>query len=65
MSGLLRRVLVDERGAISTEYALTAGLLGVATALAFAALGDALDQMYEPITVVTSQGRSLSNDLSF
>jgi Flp pilus assembly pilin Flp len=65
MRGLIRRLAPDRRGAISVEYALAAGLLGVATALALAALGDALDQTYEPVTVVTAQGRDLSNERDF
>jgi Flp pilus assembly pilin Flp len=43
MRGLIRKLVSDRRGAISVEYALAAGLLGVATALALAALGDVLD----------------------
>ena len=65
MRGLISRFVSDRRGAISIEYAIAAGLLGVATALALAALGDALDQSYEPITVVTSQGHDLSNERGF
>jgi Flp pilus assembly pilin Flp len=65
MRGLIRRLASERRGATSVEYALAAGLLGVATVLALAALGDALDQSYEPITVVTSQGHDLSNERGF
>jgi Flp pilus assembly pilin Flp len=43
MRGFIRKLVSDRRGAISVEYALAAGLLGVATALALAALGDVLD----------------------
>jgi Flp pilus assembly pilin Flp len=65
MRGLIRRLVADRRGAISVEYALAVGLLGVATALALAALGDALDQRYEPVTTVTAQGHDLSNERGF
>jgi Flp pilus assembly pilin Flp len=65
MRGLIRRLASDRRGAISVEYALAAGLLGVAAALALAALGDALDQSYEPVTAVTAQGHDLSNERGF
>jgi Flp pilus assembly pilin Flp len=65
MRGLIRRLVSARRGAISVEYALAAGLLGVATALALAALGDALDQRYEPVTTVTAQGHDLSNERGF
>ena len=65
MRGLIRRFVADRRGAISIEYALAAGLLGVATALALAALGDALVQRYEPVTAVTAQGHDLANERSF
>jgi Flp pilus assembly pilin Flp len=65
MRGLIRTLVADRRGAISVEYALAAGLLGVATALAVAALGDALDERYEPVTTVTAQGHDLSNERGF
>jgi Flp pilus assembly pilin Flp len=65
MGGLIDRFLIDERGAIAVEYALAAGLLGVATALALAALGDALDQSYEPVVVVTAQAHDLSREREF
>jgi hypothetical protein len=41
------------------------GLLGAALALGLAALGDALDQSYEPVTVVTSPGYDLSKERGF
>ena len=65
MRELIRRLASDRCGAISIEYAPAAGLLGVATALGLAALGDALDQTYEPVTVVTAQGHDLSNERDF
>ena len=65
MRRLIRRLVTDRRGAISVEYALAAGVLGVATALALGALGDALDQSYEPVTVVTAQGHDLSDERGF
>jgi Flp pilus assembly pilin Flp len=65
MGGLIDRFLIDERGGIAVEYALAAGLLGVAAALALAALGDALDQRYEPVAVVTAQGQDLANPREF
>lgn len=61
MRGLTRRFVAERSGGIAVEYALVVGLLGAATALGLAALGDALDQSYEPVTVVTSQGYDLSN----
>ena len=42
------------------EDALAVGLLGAAIALELAALGDALDQRYEPVVVVTSPEYELS-----
>ena len=65
MSGLISRVLIDRRGGIAVEYALAAGLVGVAAVLALAALGDALDQGYEPVTTVTAPGHDLSNERDF
>jgi Flp pilus assembly pilin Flp len=65
MGGLIDWFLIDERGAIAVEYALAVGLLGVAAALALAALGDALDQSYEPVAVVTAQGHDLTNQREF
>jgi Flp pilus assembly pilin Flp len=60
MRGLIGK-LVDRRcGAVSVEYALTAGLVGVATALALAGLGDALDQAYVPPAVVTGQSHHVA-----
>jgi Flp pilus assembly pilin Flp len=61
MCGLIRKLLDHRSGAISVEYSLAAGLVGVAAALAFAALGDALDHMYETTTVVTGETQSVSN----
>ena len=60
MYGLIRKLLGNRSGAISVEYALAAGLVGVAVALVFAALGDALDQMYETTTVVTGETQTVS-----
>ena len=65
MRDLIRRFVTDRRGGIAVEYALAVGLMGAATALALAALGDALDQSYEPVTVVTSQGYELSKQRGF
>ena len=65
MRDLIRRFVSDRRGGIAVEYALAVGLLGAATALALAALGDALDQSYEPVTVVTAQGYELSKQRGF
>jgi hypothetical protein len=64
MTGLISRVLIDRRG-IALEFALAAGLVGVAAVLALAALGDALDQGYEPVTTVTAPGHDLSNERDF
>lgn len=63
MHGLIRKFLGDRNGAVSVEYTLAAGLVGVAAALAFAALGDALDQMYETTTVVTGETHSVSTQM--
>lgn len=63
MCGLIRRIVTDRRGAISLEYALLAGLAGVATALALATLGDVLKQTYQPVTVMTGEAHSLSSEL--
>lgn len=65
MRGLIKKLLADRRGGIAVEYALAVGLLGVATVLGLAALGDAADQSYEPLAVVTSQGYELSNQRGF
>ena len=65
MRDLIRRFVTDRRGGIAVEYALAVGLLGAATALALAALGDALDQSYEPVTVITSHGYELSKQRGF
>jgi Flp pilus assembly pilin Flp len=59
----IKRLATDRRGGISVEYALPAGLIGVAAALACVALGDALDQAYEPGVVVTTQARSVPSEL--
>ena len=56
MRCLISRFSIDPRGAIAVEYALAAGLVGLAAVLALAALGDALNDSYEPVTAVTSQG---------
>jgi Flp pilus assembly pilin Flp len=60
MGGLIGKLADSRRGAVSVEYALTAGLLGVATALALAGLGDALDQAYVPPTVATGQAQHVA-----
>ncbi len=65
MSGWINGLLVDRRGAIAVEYALAAGLVGLAAILALAALGDALNQGYEPVTAVTAPGHDLSNARDF
>lgn len=65
MRDLIGRLLAERRGGIAAEYALAVGLLGVAIALGLAALGDALDQRYEPVTVVTSQAHELANQRGF
>jgi Flp pilus assembly pilin Flp len=65
MSGLISRFLIDRRGGIAVEYALAAGLVGLAAVLALAALGDALNEGYEPVTAVTTQGHDLSNERDF
>jgi len=65
MRDLIRRFVADRRGGIAVEYALAVGLLGAALALGLAALGDALDQSYEPVTVVTSPGYDLSKERGF
>jgi Flp pilus assembly pilin Flp len=65
MSGLINKLCLDRRGAIAVEYALAAGLVGLAVVVALLALGDALDQGYEPVTSVTTQGHDLSNQRDF
>jgi Flp pilus assembly pilin Flp len=65
MRDLTRRFVADRRGGIAVEYALAVGLLGAAIALGLTALGDALDQSYEPVTVVTSPGYDLSTQRGF
>jgi Flp pilus assembly pilin Flp len=65
MRVLIRRLVSERGGGISVEYALAAGLIAAATALALAALGDALDQSYEPVTTVTGQGHDLANERGF
>jgi Flp pilus assembly pilin Flp len=65
MRDLIRRFMAERRGGIAVEYALAAGLLGATLALGLPALGDALDQSYEPVTVVTSPGYELSNQRGF
>ena len=44
---------------------LRPGLVGLAAVLALAALGDALNDSYEPVTAVTSQGHDLSSEREF
>jgi Flp pilus assembly pilin Flp len=65
MRDLISRFVTDRRGGIAVEYALAAGLLGAALALGLAALGDALDQSYEPVTVVTAPGYDLTKQRGF
>jgi Flp pilus assembly pilin Flp len=65
MHDLIRRFVTDRRAGIAVEYALAVGLLGAAIALGLAALGDALDQSYEPVTLVTSPGYELSKQHGF
>jgi Flp pilus assembly pilin Flp len=65
MGDLIRRFVAERRGGIAVEYALAVGLLGATLALGLAALGDALDQSYEPVTVVTSQAYELANQRGF
>jgi Flp pilus assembly pilin Flp len=65
MRDLIRKFVTDRRGGIAVEFALSVGLLGAALALGLAALGDALDQSYEPVTVVTSPGYDLSKERGF
>jgi Flp pilus assembly pilin Flp len=65
MRDLIRRFGAERRVGIAAEYALAAGLVGAAIALGLAALGDGLDQSYEPVTVVTSPGYELSNQRGF
>ena len=65
MRGLISRLSVDQGGAIAVEYALAAGLVGLAAVLALAALGDALNEGYEPVTAVTAPGHDLSNERDF
>jgi hypothetical protein len=61
MRDLIRRFVAERRGGTAAQHALPAGFLGATTALALAALG-ALDQGYEPVTVVTSQAYQLSTN---
>ena len=65
MRGLISKLVADRRGGITVEYALAAGLLAAAIALGLAALGDALDQRYGRVEVVTSQSHELSNQRGF
>jgi Flp pilus assembly pilin Flp len=65
MLDLIRRFVAERRGGIAVEYALAVGLVGAVIALALAGLGDALDQSYEPVMVVTSHGYELSNQRGF
>jgi hypothetical protein len=39
--------------------------VGLAAVLALAALGDTLNEGYEPVTAVTTQGHDLSNERDF
>jgi Flp pilus assembly pilin Flp len=65
MRSLISRFSLGRRGAIATEYALAAGLVGLAAVLALVALSDALNQGYEPVTAVTAPGHDLSNQRDF
>ena len=65
MREAIRRFVADGRAAVSVEYALAAGLLGVAAVLALVALGDALDRGYQPVTVVSVQGHDLAHERGF
>jgi len=51
----------DQRGAIQTEYAIMAALIGAVIGLGLSALGDALDGTYEPI--VHTSGATQSHSL--
>lgn len=62
---LIRRFVTERRGGIAVEYALAVGLVGAVVALGLAALGDALDHSYEPVTVVTSQGYEFARQRGF
>jgi Flp pilus assembly pilin Flp len=57
--------LIDRRGAITVEYALAAGLVGLAAVPRSGRAGDALNQGYEPVTTVTAPGHDLSNERDF
>jgi Flp pilus assembly pilin Flp len=65
MRGWISRLSVGQGGAIAVEYALAAGLVGLAAVFALAALGDALNEGYEPVTAVTAPGHDLSNERDF
>jgi Flp pilus assembly pilin Flp len=65
MRDLISSFVADRCGGIAVEYALAAGLLGAALVLGLAALGDALDQSYEPVTVVTAPRYDLSTQRGF
>jgi Flp pilus assembly pilin Flp len=65
MRDLIRKFVAERRGGIAVEYALAAGLVGAVIALGLAGLGDALDQGYEPVTVVTSPGYELAHQRGF
>jgi Flp pilus assembly pilin Flp len=65
MRDLIRRFVAERRGGIAVEYALAVGLVGAVIVLGLAGLGDALDQSYEPVTVVTSHGYEISNQRGF
>jgi Flp pilus assembly pilin Flp len=55
----------EQWGAISTEYALMAGLLAVATAMALLALGDAMDGMPPDVARMRTQTQSVPGALPF
>lgn len=65
MGKFIRRFLDDDSGAISVEYGATVSLIGAASAMALAALGDAMDQMYESVTSVSTEATTVSDDRSF
>lgn len=65
MRRLTRRFLRDAGGVIQVEYGIVVSLIAVASILALAALGDALDQGYESTVEATTQHRSLPGALDF
>ena len=58
MSGFLRLVVLDERGATAVEYGLIAALISIAGVAAFTSMGSSLTKIY---TFISDQANSAAS----